>query len=173
MPVTRMVFLFMTDGWSVGSLLSDCTGTRKKLQGRSLWVRYYSKETGTSEDWLHDCNDCDYAKFWFMLVKEGSKKKTESTQSVGSAVTLPGMTRRGTCFGAETHKRQRTNEPGLGDDDASSKRRGKCAQVSESYSIFSSTYPLVGICHHPLHSDTIPIAEAKNSNHAGLHLDTQ
>ena len=49
-------------GWSVGTLLPKITRLKKQRQGRGIWVRYHSKETGKSEDWLHDCNDSDYAR---------------------------------------------------------------------------------------------------------------
>ena len=80
-----------TDGWAVGTLLPLFLGLKKKrANGKGVWVRYSSN--GKREDWLHDCNDHDYAKLWFMLVR-GASKNTNSlaptTSNVCEAVSLP------------------------------------------------------------------------------------
>jgi hypothetical protein len=82
-----------TDGWAVGALLPlfRVRGLKKKrANGKGVWVRYSSN--GKREDWLHDCNDHDYAKLWFMLVR-GASKNTHSlaptTSNVCETVSLP------------------------------------------------------------------------------------
>jgi hypothetical protein len=95
-----------SNGWSVGTVLTQTTGLKKKRQGRGLWVRYHSKETGRSEDWLHDCNESDYGRFWFMLEKEPSKGAQDGGPvKAQSVVPLPaGMTRSGMRFDKRRHE---------------------------------------------------------------------
>jgi hypothetical protein len=111
-----------TDGWAVGALLPlfRVRGLKKKrANGKGVWVRYSSN--GKREDWLHDCNDHDYAKLWFMLVRGASKNAhslAPTISNVCETVSLPPRRSalRVTQLRAVSYKQDRAGKKHFGPD---------------------------------------------------------
>lgn len=174
-----------TDGWCVGSVLPKAKGNVKEKKG--VWVRY--QVNGQSEDWLHDCNEQDYGKCWFLLVKTAGPAHSDLERPVREHVTVPvlaGMTRGGTRFDdveGASKKRNRTvasaSKAGAQDNfQKMSKNQFECPVCERVHHFRANCLKSGGSTYHLLHRDKklrlpINLSSTHDAKPCDLALESQ